>query len=105
MNPSPGERKRVLLTGASGKFGTKFIELFASRFEIVALTHAHSVAATTQHASLFDPVAGVHATPFVKEVKCDLTDTAAVKSTVNLITDLVGPLNYLVNAAADVRFL
>lgn len=105
MNPSPGDRKRVLLTGASGKFGTKFIELFASRFEIIALTHANSIAATTRHGSLFDPVDGVHAKARVKEVKCDLTDMAAVKSTVNLITDLVGPLDYLVNAAADVRFL
>ena len=105
MNPSIGNRKRVLLTGASGKFGATFIELFASRFEIVALMNANSVEATTQNGSAFDPITGAHDKNGVKEIKCDLSDSASIKVAVDAITDLVGPINYLISAAADVRFL
>lgn len=105
MTQSAGDRKRLLLTGASGKFGTKFIELFAQRFEIIALTNTNSVSGSTQHSSLFDPKAGEHTTHVVKEIKCDLCDRTATTAIVGTITDLVGPITYLVNAAADVRFL
>ena len=105
MNPSIGNHKRVLLTGASGRLGAAFIELFASRFEIVALTHTNSAMATTQNGSMYDPIAGSHNKSRVKEVKCDLSDGASITAAVDTVTDLVGPINYLINAAADVRFL
>ena len=106
MIQSPGDRKRLLLAGASGTFGTKFIELFASKFEIIALTNANPVVGSNYgNLTLFDPVSGTRTEVAVREVKCDLLDSAAVRSTINTITECVGPINYLVNAAADVRFL
>ena len=105
MSPSPGSRKRLLLTGASGKFGAKFIELFADHFDIVAVTNTRSTAAATQASSVFDAVNETHKPKQVIEVKCDLRDDERIAACVNAIVDLAGPVTYLVNAAADVRFL
>ena len=105
MSPSTGDRKRLLLTGASGRFGAEFIERFAQRFDILALTNTRSITSSSQKAVIFDAVNEIHERNAVTELRCDLLDIDATTALLKTISDLGGPITYLVNAAADVRFL
>lgn len=91
MTQSAGKRRRLLLTGASGAFGTKFIHLFSGQLDIIAVRNIHAVQASTQELTIFDAVRGLHQPRFVTEVECDLLDSAKTVAMVKSIIDLTGP--------------
>lgn len=92
---------RILLTGGGGKFGAGFIERFSAEADIVALRHG---LAGDELARRFVPELG-ELTPKIRSVACDFQDAEAIWRTVATIIGLTGPIDHVVNAAADVRFL
>ena len=104
MNPSTG-RKTLLLTGASGRLGTSVIELVNGQLDIIALTHCDGLQTASRNAGLFDVDHGRYERSSVRAVRCDLTSENEVTSTIRVITSLVDSIDYVINAAGDLRFL
>lgn len=92
---------RLLLTGAGGKFGADFIARYGAEIEILALRHSLDGAELPR---VFDPHQGTLSPP-VRAVTCDFGDTEAIWRTIAMIVELAGPVDHVINAAADVRFL
>lgn len=92
---------RLLLTGAGGKFGADFIARYAAEVEIVALRHRLDAAELPR---VFEP-RGKTLSPTVRSIACDFSDAEAIWRAIALIVELAGPIDHVINAAADVRFL
>jgi NAD(P)-dependent dehydrogenase (short-subunit alcohol dehydrogenase family) len=104
MNPSTG-RKTLLLTGASGKLGTAIIELLGDRFDVIALIHRTPLNNASRQASVFDVHSGHQLKPFVRTIACDLAAEGEIVKTIKDIAALGPRIDYVINAAADARFL
>ena len=99
-----GDKPRVLLTGASGIFGQAFIRLYSDELEIVAVEHRSPVS-FADRAVEFNPRARtVHASR-VKRVRGNLLENGEIERIVDAVSGLIGPIDWLINAAADTRFL
>jgi NAD(P)-dependent dehydrogenase (short-subunit alcohol dehydrogenase family) len=106
MSLSDGERPRLILTGASGTFGSAFISAYRARFDIIAITNGRSLSGDSQHSETFDVLdQGAAAGASAREVKCDLLDRDRTADLMRDIVDIGGPVTFLINAAADTRFL
>ena len=96
-----------LLTGAGGELGDAFCRLLAADYSIVAVHHGAPPLVTTQSARLFDPLAPRRTVPEsqapVFAVRADLDRPSEVDRVVELSLARFGPVDLLVNAAADVR--
>jgi NAD(P)-dependent dehydrogenase (short-subunit alcohol dehydrogenase family) len=104
MNQSTG-RKTLLLTGASGRLGTALIELIDGQLDVIALTHRSGLQTASRNAPLFDVEGGHRDRPSVRTVQCDLTSEDDVTSTIRVVTSLIDGIDYVINAAGDLRFL
>jgi NAD(P)-dependent dehydrogenase (short-subunit alcohol dehydrogenase family) len=104
MNQSTG-RKTLLLTGASGRLGTSLLELIDGQLDVIALTHRTELQMASRNATLFDVEGGLQKRPSVRTVRCDLTSEDEITRTIRTITSLVDSIDYVINAAGDLRFL
>jgi NAD(P)-dependent dehydrogenase (short-subunit alcohol dehydrogenase family) len=104
MNQSTG-RKTLLLTGASGRLGTSLIELIDGQLDVIALIHRTELQTASRNATLFDVEGGQHERPSVRTVRCDLTSEEEITRTMRTITSLVDSIDYVINAAGDLKFL
>ena len=97
--------KRVcVLTGASGVFGTAFINRHAHDYKIAAIYHRNCVKYATQEQKFVDPLLPHLPIPenehAVYAIKADLTDE---ETRVGMVRDLLqrfGQIDLLINAAA-----
>jgi len=95
-------KRLCLLTGASGTFGTAFIERLAERYDIVAVHYRHEVMFASQDQIFIDPLdpsipIGANRHP-VRTIRADLANVAAIDRLVEEAGG--GPVDLLVNAAA-----
>jgi NAD(P)-dependent dehydrogenase (short-subunit alcohol dehydrogenase family) len=96
-----------LLTGASGRLGTLFCQLYAHRYQIVAVHCSRAVrqpAEMSWHVDPFNP--GVRQRIEGRDVatlQADLSDPAQIPRVVGFALDRFGRVDLLVNAAAIVR--
>ncbi|WP_315766289.1 MULTISPECIES: SDR family oxidoreductase [unclassified Bradyrhizobium] len=104
MNPSTG-RKTLLLTGAAGQLGTAIIELLVGQLDIIALTHRAGLRAATADAPAFDPDVAQFIVRPVRVLSCDLTVQDRIIDAVKAIAGLGVRVDYVINSAADSRFL
>lgn len=92
-----------LLTGASGLFGTAFIESFAERYEIVGVHHHTPIAFATQEQKFVDPLEPW--TPIalndraVHALEANLSRQSDVDRVVETVLSRFGRVDLLVNAA------
>lgn len=103
-----GNPKRVcLLTGASGRLGSLFCQLYGHRYHIAAVHLTQPVVQPPDlcwHVDPLDP--GVRTAVRecrVEAIRADLTDPQQVSFVVDSVLDTFGRVDLLVNAAADVR--
>jgi NAD(P)-dependent dehydrogenase (short-subunit alcohol dehydrogenase family) len=93
-----------LLTGASGRLGTLFCQLYGHRYRIVAVHCSRSVqqpAEVSWHVDPFNP--GVRqriAGRDVATLQADLSDPAQIRRVVDFALERFGRVDLLVNAAA-----
>ena len=96
-----------LLTGASGRLGTLFCQLYGHRYRIVAVhlrRPVHQPTEVSWHIDPFNP--GVRQRIEGRDmatVQADLTDPAEIPRVVDFALDRFGRVDVLVNAAAIVR--
>ena len=96
--------KRIcLLTGASGVFGTAFINRYAGEYSIAAIYHKNYVKYATQEQTFIDPLHphlplhdNEHA---VYAIRADLTDEGTRSSVVRDVLRRFGQVDVLINAA------
>lgn len=84
MSRQADRMRTCILTGASGRLGADFIERYAARYRIVALTHVRDVRAV-----------GAAVT-----IRADLSQFAEAMRAVDKAIAAVGPIDLVVNAAA-----
>ena len=104
-----GFMKRVcLLTGAGGRLGEAFCRLYADRYDIVAVYRARPPEVPSQLQRLRDPLAPAASLPAnehpVFAVQSDLLAPGEARRVVELALARFERVDFLVNAAADVRF-
>jgi NAD(P)-dependent dehydrogenase (short-subunit alcohol dehydrogenase family) len=104
MNPSVGAKPLMLLTGAAGRFGSALVETCHERFEIVAVIHKRQLP-QAQTSSSFDALTGVHTAFPIRQIECDLSNFDEVRHVIKNICALCGTPEFVVNAAADLRFM
>src|SRR5215203_4008317 len=98
-----------LLTGASGRLGTVFCQLYAHRYRIVAVHRSRSVhqpAEVSWHIDPFNP--GVRTRiegRAVATLQADLSDAAQIPRVIDFALEQFGRVDVLVNAAATCRHL
>lgn len=96
-----------LLTGASGRLGTQFCQLYGHRYRIVAVhcsRPVHQPAEMSWHVDPFNP--GVRQRIEGRDVatlQADLSDPAQIPRVVDFALERFGRVDLLVNAAAIVR--
>jgi 3-oxoacyl-[acyl-carrier protein] reductase len=103
----PGSLPVCLLTGASGRLGTLFCELYRHRYQIVAVHCSRSVhppADVCWHIDPFNPdvrqrIEGRD----VATLQADLSDPAQIPHVVDFALERFGRVDVLVNAAAIYR--
>ena len=104
MNPSTG-RKTLLLTGAAGRLGTALIEMIDGQLDVIALTHRTGLQTASRDASVFDVETGHHERSSVRSIRCDLSSEQETISTIQTVASLSDSIDYVINAAGDLRFL
>ena len=96
-----------LLTGASGRLGTRFCELYGHRYRIVAVhcsRPVHQPAEVSWHIDPFNPgvrqrIEGRN----VATLQADLSDPAQIPRVIDFALERFGRVDLLVNAAAICR--
>lgn len=104
MNPSTG-RKTLLLTGAAGRLGTALIEMIDGQLDVIALTHRTGLQTASRDASVFDVETGHHERSSVRSIRCDLSSEQEIIRTIQTVASLSDSIDYVINAAGDLRFL
>ena len=104
MNQSTG-RRTLLLTGAAGRLGTAIIELAGQQLDIIALIHENGLHAGQEGTRRFNTVTAEFSSSPVRSLKCDLTSQEQITFSIESLTSLGYKINYVINAAGDVRFL
>ena len=104
MTPSIG-RKTLLLTGAAGRLGGAILNLLERDAEVIAITHQKPLEFPSLDTDGFDAAAGRHERRAVRVLTCDLTSQANVRATLEAVVGLGHRIDYVVNSAADTRFL
>jgi len=97
-------RRVCLLTGASGHFGSAFIERYAGHYQIVAVHHRGEIRFATQEQRFFDPLdpplavsRNEHA---VHAIRADLTTDGGIEETVREVVEVCGGVDLVIHAAA-----
>lgn len=104
MNLSTGAKPLLLLSGAAGRFGLKFVRKFGDVFDIIALVNVNSLPSHSGY-SLFNPISETKESYPIRQVHCDLSSFEEVRRVVRDVCSLCGCPQYIINAAADTRFL
>jgi NAD(P)-dependent dehydrogenase (short-subunit alcohol dehydrogenase family) len=104
-----GDVTRVcLLTGASGAFGTAFVERYADRYQIVAVHHRTPIRYATQEQAFIDPLAPstriTENDQAVHGVRADLSEQSEIDRVVEEALEGFGRVDLLVNAAVHRRW-
>jgi 2,3-dihydro-2,3-dihydroxybenzoate dehydrogenase len=86
------ENKVAIVTGAAGGIGSAVVHALREHGAVVAAVDRDAAA-----------LAGSVAGPGVEPFPADVTDAAAVESAVDAVEHLLGPVEYLVNAAGVLR--
>lgn len=86
------DNKVAIVTGAAGGIGAAVVHTLRECGAVVA-------AVDRNVAALQENLAG----PGIEPFPCDVTDAAAVEATVDAVESLLGPVEYLVNAAGVLR--
>jgi len=99
-----GERPVCLLTGASGRFGTAFSRMYASRYDIGGVYHRHELSVPTRNQRCIDPLRPNggrkrNAHPLF-DICADLTRPGEIERVVELTLARYGRIDILINAAA-----
>ncbi|MGA2073758.1 MAG: SDR family oxidoreductase [Terriglobia bacterium] len=102
-------RKRVcLLTGASGKLGSAFCRLYASKYHIAAVYRNHAPQVTAQNQSYVDPLSPAACLPEnehpVFAIRADLGSDAELNRVVELVLARFGRIDLVINAAVYYAF-
>lgn len=92
---------RILLTGAGGRFGTAFMDRFGDDAEIIALRHGSDAQELPDR--IVPSTGKVGRAP--PTVVCDFASPDDVWRAIGTVTSLLGPIDHVVNAGADTRFL
>src|SRR5260370_23330085 len=96
--------KRIcLLTGASGFFGTAFLERFADQYQIVAVRNRNAIQFATQEQTFVDPllpseevIENQHA---AYSVRADISKSEEIDRLVSDVIARFGRIDLLINAA------
>jgi NAD(P)-dependent dehydrogenase (short-subunit alcohol dehydrogenase family) len=102
-------RKRVcLLTGASGKLGTAFCRMLASKYHIAAVYRRNPPQVPSQHQRYIDPLDLATSIPendhSIFAIQADLTDDKELARIVELTLARFGRIDLVVNAAVHYVF-
>jgi NAD(P)-dependent dehydrogenase (short-subunit alcohol dehydrogenase family) len=100
--------KRVcLLTGASGRLGSLFCQLYGHRYHIAAVYRTQQVVRPPDMSWQVDPFDPTVRTPLrecrVEAIRADLTVPEQISRVVDTVLDSFGRVDLLINAAADMR--
>jgi NAD(P)-dependent dehydrogenase (short-subunit alcohol dehydrogenase family) len=92
-----------VLTGASGRLGTAFIEKCAATFLIVAVHHRREMSIPSQHQRFVDPLAPSRPLPEnanpVHAIRADLSRQEPIDAVCAEVLDRFGRIDVLINAA------
>ncbi|PWJ86908.1 NAD(P)-dependent dehydrogenase (short-subunit alcohol dehydrogenase family) [Mesorhizobium loti] len=91
-----------LITGASGRLGAKFCELFRKEYKIAAVYHENIPLLPSQHTEIFDPckqMSGAGDPDSLFVIKADLFDSAQIDRVVELTLARFGRIDLLINNA------
>ncbi|GAB1516166.1 2,3-dihydro-2,3-dihydroxybenzoate dehydrogenase [Actinophytocola sp. KF-1] len=86
------ENKVAIVTGAAGGIGAAVVRALRERGAVVAAVDRNA-----------DALRETETQPGVEPFPADVTDAASVESTVDAVEQLLGPVDYLVNAAGVLR--
>jgi NAD(P)-dependent dehydrogenase (short-subunit alcohol dehydrogenase family) len=104
MAMSESAKRVCLLTGASGRLGTMFRQLYAHRYLIVAVSHTQTATQLPCMCWHVDPLAPEVRTPArgqgIAAIRGDLTDPEQIPRIVDFALTTFGRVDVLVNAAA-----
>jgi NAD(P)-dependent dehydrogenase (short-subunit alcohol dehydrogenase family) len=92
-------------TGATGRLGTTLIEMIDGQLDVIAITHRTELQTASRSTSLFDIETGCYERPSVRSVRCDLSSEQEILRTIQTVTSLSENIDYVINAAGDLRFL
>ena len=101
--------KRVcLLTGASGRLGTAFSQLYASKYHIAAVYRNHAPELPAQNRSYVDPLRPAAGLPENEHslfaIRADLGSDAEIDRVVELVLARFDCIDVVINAAVEYAF-
>ncbi|UVK51416.1 SDR family oxidoreductase [Mesorhizobium sp. AR02] len=91
-----------LLTGASGRLGAMFCEIFRKEYKIAAVYHENIPLFPSQHTEIVDPcrqMSGAADPDSLFVIKADLFDTTQIDRVVELTLARFGRIDLLINGA------
>lgn len=105
---APVAKRVCLLTGASGKLGSAFCKLYASKYHIAAVYRKNAPEATAQNQSYVDPLNPAARLPENEHpmfaIRADLGSDAEIDRVVELVLARFGRVDVVINAAVHYAF-